>query len=503
MAKKTLRPKGKSKVKTTKKKSSSGLSARIGISLPAMLAALISLLVVPLIVYSAYNAPRESVSEGNVQAASSTRNEPSIVEKITQQVDKVRGVAPEDKPEDVLEVLERGENPGSNPGDKPGNTEEYFTEPILALAGKNVNPNAPLCDDHNPTAFHTLWNEEKGCHYDHTHGVDPADTIFSDVAGDWGVSYPWQTPNENEMKHKGYINLYTVAENGCEQFGTVTGNCITHILYQVHTMGTPMAIRTRFHSYRYAARVCKPGTNDCGIITGGGHADYGTLHCPYKKGSCPLPSDPVNPAGGLLPEKVAMDQPPYRATPELTNKQRNLRSEVLVQFWNNLQGKNNYEYYTDHPNEIVGTAWGFTDSWGWVDQSDVMTDHFQCIDGSCGYNHSRAHLWTFRIRVPAELGNKNSMITTTAYTDRHGHLVEGCTTAGVDCVPLVLNNVPGGTALLNRRVTQGKKIGNAYSGQPYEFDACFNENGKIDSCEEYPTAGWITPQLVDMNYMNH
>jgi len=61
---------------------------------------------------------------------------------------------------------------------------------------------APLCPSHDDRAFHTLWDAERGCHYDHEHGDNPHDVdhIFGTEFYDWAggeISYPWQTPDEN------------------------------------------------------------------------------------------------------------------------------------------------------------------------------------------------------------------------------------------------------------------------------------------------------------------
>ena|SRR6185436_1559928 len=77
-------------------------------------------------------------------------------------------------------------------------------------------PGAPLCPSHNDTEWHGLWDEVRGCHYDHTHDDDPgsANAIFGPVGAAWGgqsISYPFMTPNENNQTgHPGYkyfVNL--------------------------------------------------------------------------------------------------------------------------------------------------------------------------------------------------------------------------------------------------------------------------------------------------------
>lgn len=370
--------------------------------------------------------------------------------------------------------------------------------PKIIETDPDISPNASPCASHDSTAYHGLWNSQLDCYYDHTHGVNPNNTIFANYAGNWGVSYPWQTPNENEIKHKGYLNLYTEAQDGCEQFSGFPGanddkNCVTHVLYQVHSIGTTMAMRTRFHSYRYVARICdKDNPSICGIISGGGWADYGTLHCPYKQAHCALDTDPINPNGGPLPDDVAFSQPPYRAVAIPSTVSRQIDLGRLSQFWNNQQIALNNQYYPDAPNEMISSAWSFSDGWGWIDPDNMLADQFVCMDGSCHFNHSRAHMWTFVVKLPSELGS--GILNYDGYTNRHGHIVSNCTQAGVDCVPLHIDGVPAGTAILNRAVRQNSVA----LGDPYEFDICFNSNNEVVSCEVGETSGWIKPTMMGM-----
>ena len=43
---------------------------------------------------------------------------------------------------------------------------------------------APLCLSHDETAWHSLWDAARACHYDHTHNADPAlgDAVFGPAA---------------------------------------------------------------------------------------------------------------------------------------------------------------------------------------------------------------------------------------------------------------------------------------------------------------------------------
>jgi hypothetical protein len=148
-------------------------------------------------------------------------------------------------------------------------------------------PDAPLCEQHDPLAYHALWNAELGCHYDHTHADDPhaADDVFGTAIYDWlggEISYPWQTfsdaGTENELKHGGYFWLVrTPAEiGGCSsQFAD---GCITAFRALTHFMMLDQGARTRFHSYWFEAQACREAApEDCGILRTGGWFDTGDL----------------------------------------------------------------------------------------------------------------------------------------------------------------------------------------------------------------------------------
>jgi hypothetical protein len=345
-----------------------------------------------------------------------------------------------------------------------------------------------------------LWDYEKGCHYDHTHGTDPDKTIFADIVKTWSqeISYPWQTPNENDLKHKGYVYLYEEFPT-CIQFsgiGTVfNDNCITHVLYIPHSIGTTMAMTTRFHSFRLAARVCNRDLTQCGIVQTGGWSDFGVLHCPYKKTACPLSSDPQPLAqdNGVLPSKVTVDQPPYRAVPPIDLVSRGLKDGKITQFWSSL-GPNPsvVAYYPDTYNLTFEGAWVGVDGWGGIDPKNTTAAHFICETGNCKLNHSTFQIFTIKLKdLP-----KGPF---TGFTNRQGKIDTSCNQEGPNCIPLVIeSNVPAGTAFMNREVRQGNP---AYA--PYlEFDICFDSTGKSASCANSTstTSGWIKPTIMSTMY---
>ncbi len=374
---------------------------------------------------------------------------------------------------------------------------------VETYTGIKPYPDAPPCTDHKDTLYHGIWNEEKGCHYDHTHGYDPAKTIFKDVVAKWGqeISYPWQTPSENMMKHHGYVYLYDEAENGCEHTALPSGisgaNCVTHILYLVHSMGTTFEISGRFHSFRVAARVCDPAQKNCGIVETGGWADYGVLHCPYKQTPCPLAVDPAPLAkdNGVLPDLVAIQQPPYRTTSRFDEIDRVLKSGHSVQFWNNqMLNPIVQPYYPEKYGNIFGSSWSFLDSWGTYNPENKTALNIICEKGDCEFNHSEAQLFTagFSNLPPAPFSG---------FTDLKGNISSSCTAASSTCVPLIVGaGTPSGPSWLARKVRQA----DSEVAPILEYDVCFDKDGKLSNCHYSgdKTAGWIKPNMNMATMLN-
>ncbi|GAB4162591.1 MAG: hypothetical protein Fur003_5560 [Candidatus Dojkabacteria bacterium] len=356
---------------------------------------------------------------------------------------------------------------------------------------------APPCPTHNESMYHGIWNSQVGCHYDHTHGADPSQTIFKDIVAGWGqtISYPWQTPNEQLMKHHGYMYVYDRTPDGKCLISLPEGsplqgetlNCITDILYVVHTMGTNFELMGRFHSFRVVARVCNPTLSQCGFVQTGGWADYGILECPYKTGHCPVPADP-NPLPTNKTGQIEFNQPPYRASDRITDLTRALKSGINAQFWTNqLLNKVQQKFYPNPYNQRVGSSWAATDGWGGLDPANPGVNHFICPQGDCLYNHSSFQIFTFVFKeLPAG--------PFSGFTDKKGNIVQTCTSEGPDCIPLVVSaGVPAGDAWLIRQVRPGFED----VAPIHEYDVCFGTNGQRSDCHSTgnTTVGWILPNM--------
>ena len=141
-------------------------------------------------------------------------------------------------------------------------------------------PDAPACAEHDPTAFHTLWNAELGCHYDHFHGDNPheLDDVFgTDVYTLMGgeISYPWHTPGENDeaIKHKSYLWL-TGRNTECQS--RETDGCIKAWRALVHN--DLFNVFSLHHSALLEALVClESEPDDCGYVLVSGHQATGNM----------------------------------------------------------------------------------------------------------------------------------------------------------------------------------------------------------------------------------
>lgn len=315
-------------------------------------------------------------------------------------------------------------------------------------------PGAPLCPTHNNTQFHSLWDYDRGCHYDHTHHDDPglANLIFGPAGEAWGgqlISYPWMTPNENDQNgHQGYkyyvnLNPYPAcAYENFEYLGQV--NCVSAFRIQYHDAGGNAHMVKRFHSYYLEARIQKGST--VGTIQTGGWADYGCLHESYKENFLPLPGiDPVQANGQTVcgPGGQSIHAPPYRA-PGFTWQE--IQERMLNENIWTWSAHDRYGY-----NRLGFFFFRTLDTWGSIDASDPYEEHFICPDFRCKFNNSEHHVFTILIMIPSLLDtDRDGIINYTGYTDIKGNIVTGCTAPGPNCVPLRLVNVPVGTAVWAR-----------------------------------------------------
>jgi len=318
-------------------------------------------------------------------------------------------------------------------------------------------PEAPLCPDHDPRTYHALWDSARGCHYDHHHGDDPhaVDDIFGSEYYAWAggsISYPWQTVNtqtgclENDCKHNGYIWLVR-RDQPCQS--AYTNGCVVAFRALVHAMPSAHDTSVRYHSAWLEALVCREDDPSvCGIFRSGGWQDTGDLS---------------------LDRARVIDYP---------NSFNRIKLHYLT-----IGNSHSGTWYAGSPGgqEQRGGMWSVAvelgDMWGPLDPADPSRVQYYCTDPSvdCRWNGSTYQPHNIAVGFPPRFRrlvdpDGNRVADYRGYADRWGTPVSGCTTVGLDCVPLIFEHVP---------------LGYDYQGRfDYrEYDVLFGRQ----------TSGWLQP----------
>lgn len=301
----------------------------------------------------------------------------------------------------------------------------------------------PPCQAHEPTAWHSLIDEEANCHYDHEHKDNPhlLDDVFGSQFYEWAggsISYPWQTGDghgENMHKHEsyGWVVLRDLppslsnSEDGTPSRAD-TG-FIKHLRIQSHLDMSVIGAPTRFHSSYIEVMICyKNRPDDCGIVRYGGHLDYGELR--VDGNWVPLPDDPVE-YEGVTPPAL-----PEREYDGLIAKRSHSAEENYVTW----QGRFYWQGGPTNPIAYSGFDHRTNDAFGPVDPQDlgniILTD-------PAVYNNSTHGLVIFVLRMREGDAGEDGRINYFGYANRYGLEVNAdCTEPGLDCIPISFENVP-------------------------------------------------------------
>jgi hypothetical protein len=111
-------------------------------------------------------------------------------------------------------------------------------------------------------------------------------------------------------------------------------------------------------------------------------------------------------------------------------------------FWYGHRFSPEYNYPKNGPISQLQIGVSSDDSWQGVDPNNPGNTPLRCGD-KCEFNQSKysMHLVVWSTRSGF---STNGRINYNGYTNRHGEPVTGCTQAGTDCVPLILENFPEG-----------------------------------------------------------
>jgi hypothetical protein len=297
--------------------------------------------------------------------------------------------------------------------------------PPVATPSPVAAGGVPACP-HDPRAWHGLVERDStgaiACTYGHEHKDNPhaLDYAFGPLPAYLGgdISYPWQTFNattgamENDAKHRVYgwqvMDLPQCVATTDSGFGFRRARLEEH-------MDGPIGATTRYHSAWLQAETCS--TRDPayrGFVERGGWIDSGSLSI----------DSPVCP--GLQYVQTPGDNGPQSV-------EQRLEGSVACPRYDST-------WYARLMGPVNVFSGSIKESWGAIDPNNPAQLLFY------GGTQNGSSLEPFHILSlfvdPTDLGG--DPVTYRGYTDRYGAIVQGCTQAALDCIPLRLDNVYGG-----------------------------------------------------------
>jgi hypothetical protein len=361
--------------------------------------------------------------------------------------------------------------PGPSTTPVPGKTQTSATPQTTLTAGPRGDepyPGAPLCpdsgEDHDTSEFHTLWDSERHCHYDHEHGQNP---FTQDVAAAFpgldlesllggvevGHTNP-SSPMENEHKHGGFKwNVQLEHPQGCQGFEGST-NGVNGSVIQYHNFGDySMELESAVHSTTALLRQCNEGDpDDYGYIYTVQFQNYGQIVVPYQGTIFPYPYYSVpqypSPRGPYLSVNCIGSAPQCRGS--LNEARRNTSASI----WTSKPTGRGPRPESSTLFQLQFRVADVYQNFEWNDQSYPFTLDWLCSsDGGqsfdpagCRYNNSTTQVHEIGGEIPAAWDNlpgfdtdpQVGRITAQGYTTRFGQLNPACRAPGNDCHPLRL-----------------------------------------------------------------
>jgi hypothetical protein len=383
-------------------------------------------------------------------------------------------------------------------------------------------PGAPLCPDygeaHDNNRFHSLWDTERGCHYDHEHGQDPftpeVEAAFPGfdlraLMGHVGVGHTNpSSPLENTYKHGGFKwNVQLTHPQGCQGFEGST-NGVNGSVIQYHNFGNySVELDGPVHSTLALLRQCNDADSaDYGYVYTVQLQSYGQVVVPYQGTIFPYPYYSV-PA-------YASARGPYLSV-GCIGQARQCRQSLSVAQRNvsdsNWTSKPTGRGTRPESSSLFRLLFRVADAYqnfDWTDQTYPFTFLWLCTsDGGetydpagCRYNNSTTQVHEISGEIPAAWDNlpgfdtepEVGRITAEGYTTRYGELNPACTAAGEDCHPIRLVRAFVGTYGSVLVLTPGKGA----NTEPYlpERDVYFC-GGQMcaDGDPGAVASGWIGP----------
>lgn len=402
--------------------------------------------------------------------------------------------------------------PSSTPKASPGSSTPPGSTPQPSPSYPPNDPNgpypgAPPCpaSAHSTSEFHTLWNRELRCHYDHEHG---AEDIFSgELAQQVAATFPGMnlkqllgnveightnpsSSMENTHKHGGFKwQFMPVHPEGCTGFEGATHG-VNGSAVQIHGFGDYyMELTGRIHSSAALMRQCNTANpTDYGYIYTVQFQDYGQIVAPYQGDIIPFDFNPdpaYNPGIGPYISTVCVGEKPAGSRGEcresfedVVNRKLDNRSNWISKGPGNRTAQFGLKLFQVHFR--LKDAYQLVD-WSTVtDGAPPFTYLWLCSrDGgdtydptACKWNNSTVQVHEIAGRIPAEWDNLQGFdsdsrvgrITATGFTDRFGTLRRNCTAPNVgpngdrtaDCFPIKMISAFVGTYGSVQVFTPGK-----------------------------------------------
>jgi hypothetical protein len=330
-------------------------------------------------------------------------------------------------------------------------------------------PDAPLCPDsgdaHDNSLFHTLWDGDRGCHYDHEHGQNP---FTPEVAaafpgldlrallGGVGVGHTNpSSPMENTHKHGGFKwDVALVHPENCTGFeGSEFG--VNASVIQYHAFGDEaIELEARVHSTVALVRECSSANpTDYGYVYVVQFQNYGQRIVPYQGTVVAYPDQPVPAYDSARGPYLSVDcvGPVIQCRTSLQDVLTH-HQDVNSSWASKPTGKENLS--NPFGSKLFTLLFRLRDGYrlfDWNDQTYPFTFLWLCsADGGmtynpvgCRYNNSTTQLQEIAGSVPAEWDNlagfdtdlRVGRITAEGFVTQYGDLAPDCSPSA-ECFPI-------------------------------------------------------------------
>jgi hypothetical protein len=335
-------------------------------------------------------------------------------------------------------------------------------------------PSAPVCVDHDTSVFHTLWNEDFGCHYDHEHGTNPFTSSVNSTFPDFdlyallgnvqmGHTNP-SSPMENTHKHGGFKwDIMLDNPHGCVGGFEGAAYCISSAVIQYHNFGDySMEMEAHLHSASALIKICRPATpTDCGYMYTVQHEEFGQRITPYQGTVISYPDNFVPAYGSGFGQYFSIDCVDD-ILPTIAQCRPSIifitsRKIAVNSVWTSKPTSSTPLAPRPPGSKILKILFRVRDLYqvfDWNDSTYPFTFRFLCGDATynpagCRYNNTTSKVHELAGTIPTAWDNLDGFdtnpivgrITADGFTDAFGTLNPACVIAGEGCFPIRLVNM--------------------------------------------------------------